>query len=318
MVHLRIVAPVATAPAVLDHLEGCGAVVINVIHLPGAARRPDGDVIMCDVAREEASNVLADLRAMHVDRDGSIALEYVDAAISDAADTAEAAAAGSPVDAVIWEDVGENTSESAELSGVFLTFMVLATVLAAVGIFLDSPILIVGAMVVGPEFGPVAGVCVALVQGRPRLALVSARALAVGFPLGITAVVLASLAFKATGVTPAEFSEADHGLSTTIASPDFFAFFVAFCAGIAGMLSLTTAKSGALIGVLISVTTIPASANVGVAAAYGDWPAFRGSAAQLAINIAALLLAGTLTLAVQRWLYGRRRRRHHLRLGARA
>ena len=37
------------------------------------------------------------------------------------------------------------------------------------------------------------------------------------------------------------------------------------------MLSLSTAKSGALIGVLISVTTIPAAANIGVAAAYQDW-----------------------------------------------
>jgi uncharacterized membrane protein len=42
------------------------------------------------------------------------------------------------------------------------------------------------------------------------------------------------------------------------------------------MLSLSTAKSGALIGVLISVTTIPAAANVGVASAYGDWTSFGG------------------------------------------
>ena len=264
---------------------------------------------MCDVAREDASVVIGDLRALHVDRDGSIAMEFVDTSISRAADRAEEEAAGSPADAVIWEDVAENTSESAELSGAFLAFMALATLIAAVGIYLDSPILVVGAMVVGPEFGPVAGVCVALVQRRPRRALTSARALAIGFPLGIGAVVLASFVFKATGVTPSQFSQADHGLSATIANPDFFAFFVAFCAGIAGMLSLTTAKSGALIGVLISVTTIPASANVGVAAAYADWPAFRGSLAQLAINITSLLLAGSLTLLVQRGLYDRRRRR---------
>ena len=45
------------------------------------------------------------------------------------------------------------------------------------------------------------------------------------------------------------------------------------------MLSLTSAKSGALIGVLISVTTIPAAANIGVAAAFGDWPEWRGAMA---------------------------------------
>jgi uncharacterized membrane protein len=78
------------------------------------------------------------------------------------------------------------------------------------------------------------------------------------------------------------------------------------------MLSLTTAKSGALIGVLISVTTLPAAANIGVTAAYGDWDTFRGSVEQLAINLTAIVLAGTTTLGVQRMLYLRRRRRHEL------
>jgi len=124
------------------------------------------------------------------------------------------------------------------------------------------------------------------------------------------------MVFKATGVAPASFGTENHSLSATIASPDFFAGFVAFCAGVAGMLSLTTAKSGALIGVLISVTTIPAAANVGVAAAYADGESFRGSLGQLGLNIAALLVAGTLTLQFQRLVYQRRRRAHRRRQSA--
>src|SRR5688572_18465482 len=76
------------------------------------------------------------------------------------------------------------------------------------------------------------------------------------------------------------------------------------------MLSLSTAKSGALIGVLISVTTIPAAANIGVAAAFGDWDEWAGAMAQLGVNLAAIFLAGILTLFVQRKLYQRRRRAH--------
>ena len=64
--------------------------------------------------------------------------------------------------------------------------MALACMIASVGIFLDSPILIVGAMIVGPEFGPIAGLCVAIVQRRREVARRSLRALAVGFPVGIT------------------------------------------------------------------------------------------------------------------------------------
>ena len=210
----------------------------------------------------------------------------------------------------MWEEVEERTSEQVELSGVFVIFIVLAALIAAVGIYLDSPILIVGAMVVGPEFGPIAGVCVAVVQRRRRLATRSALALAVGFPLAIAATYLATLAFTATGVTADSFDQSGHEISNVIASPDFFALFVAACAGAAGMLSLSTSKSGALIGVLISVTTIPAAANIGVTAAYEDWEAWRGSVGQLVINLGAILIAGTATLAIQRALYDRRRRRH--------
>jgi uncharacterized hydrophobic protein (TIGR00271 family) len=312
MVHLRIVVPHDRADAALAKLYE-SASVINVVHLRDAARKPRGDVVMCDVAREDASVLLADLKELAIDRDGSIALELIDTAVSDAADRAQQAAAGAVADAVIWEEVTERTSEESSLSGSFLIFMVLAALIASVGIYLDSPILIVGAMVVGPEFGPIAGVCVALVDRQADLAARSFAALIVGFPLAILAVVASSLVFKATSITPDDFTQASHALSRTIANPDFFAAFVAFCAGVAGMLSLTTAKSGALIGVLISVTTIPAAANVGVAAAYGNWGAFWGSLGQLGLNIASLLLAGILTLVVQRALFERRKAKHEAR-----
>jgi uncharacterized hydrophobic protein (TIGR00271 family) len=309
MVHLRIVAPRELAHAALALLEASDS-VINVIHLHDVARKPEGDAILCDVAREDASVVIDDLKELGIHRDGTIAVELVDTAISRAADRAERQAAGAPADAVIWEEVTERTSEEAAMSATYLVFIVLAGLIASVGIYLNSPILIVGAMVVGPEFGPIAGVCVAVVQHRPELAVRSLVALAVGFPLAIGAVLLSSLIFKATGITPDAFTAASHSLSQTIASPDFFAAFVAFCAGVAGMLSLSTAKSGALIGVLISVTTIPAAANVGVSAAYGDWHSFGGSLGQLGLNIASLLVAGVLTLAVQRALFVRRRALH--------
>jgi hypothetical protein len=74
--------------------------------------------------------------------------------------------------------------------------------------------------------------------------------------------------------------------------------------------SLTSAKSGALIGVLVSVVTIPAAANIGVAAAYADWEEFGGALGQLSINLPTIVLAGITTLYIQRRLYIIRRRKH--------
>jgi uncharacterized hydrophobic protein (TIGR00271 family) len=314
MVHLRIVVPSDRSQKALEVLEASPS-ACNVVFLAGAARRPTGDVILCDVAREDASVIIEDLKGLEIPRDGSIALEQIDSQLSDAADRAERAARGMPSDAVVWEEVEARTSETIELGGNFLLFMVLACLIASVGIFLGSPILIVGAMVVGPEFGPLAGLCVAIVERRRDVGLRSLTALAVGFPTGITAAFLFTLISKWTGLLASDFSSLIHPLTHFISDPEEFSFIVACFAGAAGMLSLTSAKSGALIGVLISVTTIPAAANIGVAAAFGDWSEWRGAMAQLAVNLTAIVLAGVVTLFVQRRIYERRRRRHLMETG---
>ncbi len=309
MIHLRIVARGGKTDGALELLEGSQS-VCNVVLLAGTARDPTGDVILADVAREDASVVISDLKELGIARDGAITLEEIDTQISDLAERAVGHARGAPADAVVWEEVEARTSENVELSATFVAFMLIATLLAAVGIYQDSPILIVGAMVVGPEFGPLAGFCVAAVNKRRDLALRSGLALAVGFPLGIAGVYLATLAFRAIGLFEDSFTQEGHSFANFIAEPDFFSFFVAACAGAAGVLSLSTAKSGALIGVLISVTTIPAAANIGVAAAYQDWSSWRGSMAQLAINLGSIVAAGSLVLYLQRLLYVRRKARH--------
>jgi len=306
---MRIVVPEGQCEHVLELLEHSPSAT-NVIYLPGAARKPKGDVVLCDVAREDASVLVSDLRELEVDKDGSIAIEHIDSAISAVAAAAEKAAAGHPGDAVVWEEVEARTSENIELNGVFLAFMALACMIASVGIFLDSPILIVGSMILGPEFGPIAGLCVALVQRRRDVARRSLRALAVGFPVGIAAAFGLSLFIRAVGLTPDGFTVDVHPLTDFISSPDWFSAIVAVIAGCAGVLSLTAAKSGALIGVLVSVTTIPAAANIAVAAAYGEWGEFRGAVLQLAVNLTGIFLSGMATLYVQRRFYVRRRRKH--------
>jgi uncharacterized hydrophobic protein (TIGR00271 family) len=309
MVHLRIVAPADAAHHALELLCASES-VSNVVHLPGAASKPPGDVLLADVVREDASVIVQDLRELGIPATGSIAISSIETQISDASRRAERQATGLPGDAVVWEDVDSRSEELTELSGSFLAFMVLAMLIAAIGLLLDQPILIIGAMVVGPEFGPLAGICVGLVQRQRALTRRSLVALLVGFPVGIAAALVFTLLLEATGQVPDVFTPADHPLTRFISQPDELSFVIAFIAGIAGVLSLTSAKSGALIGVLISVTTIPAGANVGVAAAYGEWGEAGGALGQLVLNLSGIVLAGTLTLYVQRRLYVARRVRH--------
>jgi uncharacterized hydrophobic protein (TIGR00271 family) len=309
MIHLRIVAPEEVAHQALELLSGAPA-VINVVHLHGASQKPKGDLILCDVAKEDASIIIGDLKELDIPAQGSIAVEHVDTAISDAAIAAEKAAPGAPSDAVVWEEVQARTSEETELSFSFVLFMIAAMQIAAVGIVLDEPILIVGAMVLGPEFGPLAAVSVALVNRQAALAKRSLMALAVGFPVGMLAAAGTTLFMRWIDEFPDAFDQTRHPFTDFITDPTFLSFFVAFVAGGAGVLSLTAAKSGALVGVLVSVTTIPAASNIGVAAAYGEWDDAGKATTQLALNLAGIVASGVLTLFVQRRYYVARRRRH--------
>jgi hypothetical protein len=67
------------------------------------------------------------------------------------------------------------------------------------------------------------------------------------------------------------------------------------------MLALETRASSA-IGVAISVTTIPASAYLGVAAGVGEASKALGALAVLGVNVALLLLGASLALIAQRAL----------------
>jgi uncharacterized hydrophobic protein (TIGR00271 family) len=252
--------------------------------------------------------VIDSLKRLGLHHSGSIALDAVGIALSEAAQHAEAIAPGDGGDAVVWEEIEQRTGEESRLTVNFLLFLSIATIIAGIGVLLDQPILIVGAMVVGPEFGPLAAFCVGVIRRRPRVIGRSLAALVVGFAIAMLVTVLSTLALDAAGLVSKEMLLAERPLTDFIWRPDALSWVVGFLAGVAGILSLTAAKSGALVGVLISVTTVPAAGNVAVAIAYGVPDEAWGSALQLGINLLAIVTAGILTLAVQRYLPTLRRR----------
>ncbi|AIS00016.1 DUF389 domain-containing protein [Streptomyces glaucescens] len=302
MLHLRLIIPAGRTDAVVGLIENTVGTT-HLVVLPDAARDPAGDVVMCDVAREAADELIEGLRAFGLDECGSITAENVDLTLSRRAEEAERAAPGEAADAVVWDQLAEATHEESTLSVTYLAFITLATMIAACGVVLDNAILIVGAMAVGPEFGPLAGLCTALVQRRPRLALRSLIALLAGFAAAMLVTAGFSYFMDAVDLFSAEAVDAERPNTNFIYRPDWFSFVVAVLAGCAGTLSLTSAKSGALVGVAISVTTVPAAANAAVAFSYGAYRQAWGSTEQLLLNLLGIVLAGTLTLLAQKALW---------------
>ncbi|NYE17272.1 DUF389 domain-containing protein [Actinomadura citrea] len=299
MLHLRAIVPAERTEAVCKELAACAGAT-NVVVIEGAARAPQGDLVTADIARESANEVLDALRALDVDRDGSIALDKVDLTLSDRAEVAKDLAPGHGDDAVVWEELDRQVSEGTALTWSFVAFLVLATQLAAIAALIDSPVLVVGAMVLGPEFAAIAAICYGLVRLQPGRIVHALRALVVGFAAAIAVTYVCALAARWTGVIELDRLPDDRPLTAFIYSPDRWSFIVALLAGAAGVLSLTAGKSSALVGVFISVTTVPAAGNLAVAMALKHGSEINGSLLQLGVNVAGMIIAGTLTLLLQR------------------
>ncbi len=295
---MRVIAPGDRSDAVRDLLVAePGATHVTVS--PGVAVQPAGDLVEADVAREAADDLLGRLCELGIDRTGGVTLEAIDTSLSDAADAAVEAAPGDPQDAIIWDEVVARTGEESRLSVSYQAFLTIACLLAAIGAITDSPVTVVGAMVLGPEFGPLAAVAVGIVLRRGDLVRRGSIALAAGFPLAMAVTAIGSVVLDAVGLLSTA-GLADLSQVAFIYEVGPFSLIVALLAGAAGMLSLTSAKSASLVGVFISVTTVPAAAFASVALVEGRYVQAMQSALQLAVNLVGIVIAAAVVLLLAR------------------
>ena len=304
VLRLRISTTSDLSSAVVSLLERSEAVSsLAIVH--DASIRPAGDVITADVAREGANDVLDELRALGVHHFGSVHVEPINAWISQRGFDADRRTPGSSADAVVWVEVTQRAYEDSELNWTYLSFMTLATLIAGVAIVLDSQVLIIGAMVLGPEFVPIAALGLALVRKRRSLFGLALQTLVLGFAVSILVTTVLALVARWAGWIDLADLTGRRPDTAFIYTPDRWSLVVAVIAAAAGVLSLTSAKVGGLSGVFISVTTVPASGNVALGLAFGAWDEVSGSALQLLINVCGMAVAGWLTLGFQQAAWSR-------------
>ena len=304
VLHLEICAPAALTDAVVDVLAADDSVTSLTVQR-GAALRPVGDLVSADVPREAANAILQRVFETGVQEQGSVRVLPVPTWVSRPAFDAMVEAPGASTDAIVWPQVVQRAYDDTELTWTFLAFMTMATLIAGIAIVLDSQVLIIGAMVLGPEFGAIAALGVALLRRRRTLLQQAVRTLVVGFTLAITATTLAGLVGRALGWVESSDLLAPGRATAFVYTPDRWSLIVSVIAGIAGVLSLTSGRTEALAGVFISVTTIPAAANAGLAVAFGLWSEVGGSSLQLAVNISGMALAGWGTLWLRQTVWRR-------------
>jgi uncharacterized hydrophobic protein (TIGR00271 family) len=304
VIHVRAVSPSDVTPRLIQALLANPG-VIDVVILEGAARGPDGDAVQFDVIAAEANSVLRELRRLEVDRRGSIMIDTVETPISHAGARAEGREPVGKNFSPIWEQVDSRMRALGTYAPSWFALLTIAGVLAAVGILTNSQILIVGAMIVGPEYYAILSVAFGINNRDRSRTRGGLRALVIGFLLAIVASFLFSLVVHAFGLQPTAFDRGIRPVSDLINSPNFFSVVIAVLAGVVGVVSLAEARTGALIGVFVSVTTIPAAADIGVSTAFTSWSELRGSVLQLLLNIVVLIVVGSIVLHFQRRVWHR-------------
>ena len=302
MLHVRVVSPVDLTEALTDRLAAAPGVQ-NVVVRAGAALRPQGDAVQFDVRDAAANPVLKTLRDLGLDRDGVICVERVDATLTGPASPAPGHGALRRETAPVWEMVEAVIRQGEAYAPSFYVLLAIAGLIGAVGILTNSEILIVGAMVVGPEYNAIIGVALGITSRARAEVRDGLLALGGGFLAAIVLTLLFGLAVRASGKTPEAFLRGVRPVANLINTPNIFSVVVAVLAGLVGVVSLTEARANALIGVFISVTTIPAAASVGVSIAYSSWREARGSVLQLLLNVVLLIVVGAAGLRTQRAIW---------------
>jgi len=308
VIHLRVVSPPDLTGILLPVLRSEPA-VMNLTMLPGAVSNPDGDAVHFDVLHGAANEVIGQLRDLGLEKRGSIILENVDTSISALADRATARRGRYHEFTPVWAEVEARITLEGTFPPSWFTLLVIAGLIGAVGILTNSEILIVGAMVVGPEYGAILSLAFGLNRRDFVRVRHSATALVVGFTLAVAGALILTLIIRAAGLVPRFYGLGIRPVSNLIDTPNWFSLIVALLAGVVGVVSLTEARSSTLIGVFISVTTIPAASDTGVSLAFGNSSQAWGSVLQLLLNVTVLTAVAVAGIPAQRAIWRRAARR---------
>jgi uncharacterized hydrophobic protein (TIGR00341 family) len=259
--------------------------------------------------------VLAELREVGVDESAYTVVTEAETVVSDKFAALESEYAEHRNGDLIARE--ELQSKAEGLSNSFSTYVVMTIVSALVGtagLLLDSPATVVGSMVIAPLIGPALSASVGTVIDDDALFRRGVKLQVLGVVLTVLAATVFSFAVQWLGIVPPTLDPTELGEINERLEPDLLSLVIALGAGVAGIVSLTTGVSTALVGVMIAVALIPPAAAVGIAIAWGLPGSALGAAVLTLVNLLSINLSALAVL----WYSGYRPERFFQRDQARS
>ncbi|MEA3413535.1 MAG: TIGR00341 family protein [Pseudomonadota bacterium] len=187
--------------------------------------------------------------------------------------------------------VYEDLARGSDPRGSFFLLVAVSTIIASLGLVMNSTAVVIGAMLVAPLMTPILGLALALVRGDAPLIGVAMRSETFGVGVSILVAALLGLAL------PSHFDATPEMLSRT--SPNLLDLLVAVFAGLAGAYALVDEKlSPVLPGVAISTAIVPPLANSGLSLALGAYAGAWGSFLLFFTNFLSILLVASLVFSL--------------------
>ena len=187
--------------------------------------------------------------------------------------------------AVSREEVYAAIADGSKLHRHYLTLVVLASIVAGIGLAKDNTAAVIGAMVVAPLLGPNMAIALGIVLGDTplvRRALVTAAA---GFALSLVFSVGLGLLLGPNPATPELDSRTVVGIWDLV---------LALAAGCAGALAFTSGAPTYLTGVMVAVALMPPTVASGMLLSTGEWEGSLAALLLAAGNVTAVTLAAIL------------------------
>jgi uncharacterized hydrophobic protein (TIGR00271 family) len=294
LLQLRVIGPQPAMDDVANRLED----IAGSRHVIQTADRRSGRaVVTADIVDDAIDTALDQVKGLGIPT-ADVALLRLDSIGPEVAQR--------PLASVIWADLLSQAGANSRPLTRYLVFMATAGVIAAFGVIYASTTLIVGAMAISPDMLPITAAATALVLLRWRLSARAVATLIIGLGCACVVGAMMTFALHALDLLPTGFELGHRGFLAGLSTVNISTPIVALSAGVAGMLALET-RASSVVGVAISVTTIPASAYLGVAAGIGEVTKAAGALLVLGINVACLLIGACLTLVCQQALERRHR-----------
>jgi uncharacterized hydrophobic protein (TIGR00271 family) len=298
--HIRLLVPEATlddARTVLDE-EGIDYVVTPAARGEGAA------LVEFPLPTQAVEYVLERLRGVGLDDGRYTVITATETAKTERFHELEERFVAGPEedDAVAPEEIRGKALGMHRDAITYYGLTLLSTVVATAGLLLDSPAIVVGAMVIAPQVGSALVAGVGVVLDDRRMLAVGFREQLFGFGLAIAGAAAFGLALQRGGFVSPLLAVASVGQVASRVSPGLLTLAVAACAGAAGALALATALPVSLVGVMIAAALVPAAAAVGIGIAWGLPHVAIGAGLLLLVNAVAVNLSAVAVL----WYLGYR------------